>query len=76
VTGGDNRSDAVCGRRIGSVIFFGLASSRSQDVDEWTLDLAEAHAQLETVLREAPELAGQVCVLEVDFDVPAPLSMN
>ena len=49
--------------------FGGLASFRVADVIEWYLTETEAEAALVTVLDEEPDLAGEVGVVVVEFDV-------
>jgi len=49
------------------VRLYGIASHVTRNVDEWHRTEAEANATLDTILREAPELEGELWVEAVEF---------
>ncbi len=50
---------------------YGIASKLTRNVDEWHRTEAEANATLHRILREAPELQGELWIEAVDFDEPS-----
>jgi hypothetical protein len=52
---------------IGRSILYGIASARSEDIEDWYPTRDEAEATLAAILRDEPDFEGEVWVEEIEF---------
>ncbi len=49
------------------MILYGIASARSDDIEDWYLSRDEAEATLASILRDEPDFEGELEVEAVEF---------
>ncbi len=50
------------------MVLCGIASARSEDIEDWYLTGEEAEATLEAIVRDEPDFEGELWVGAVDFE--------
>jgi hypothetical protein len=51
------------------VVLYGIASVRSEDIEDWYPTHEEAEAALAAILRDEPDFAGDLWVRPVEFEL-------
>jgi hypothetical protein len=64
-------SPACPGASLGSVVFYGIASSLSSDIDDFYASAEEAEAVLARICADEPELQSVLWVEQVEFELSA-----
>jgi hypothetical protein len=51
------------------MILYGIASARSDDIEDWYLTRDDAEATLASIRRDEPDFEGELCVAAVRFQM-------